>query len=849
MAQDIKISTSFDQQSFRQATNALQSLITTVEKLNKSLEGVSRSVAKIQTGGTQAVSTQRLKTQQKEQKGGIVGAILGTSDSSSVGRMVNEADRAFENVSRKIRSFTDRAVADMKRINSAAGRDAGWFGKGTNAIEDSRFLNGGPVPALGPDTIRQMPGPKSGVLSNGVKGLGSFFKSLGPAAVLGGAAGLIMSGVGSVASGDPNQFMNSIPMRAMGISQGYNFANSITAMGANVYNANQQFAVSHPISLQQNIAGAISPFRAIANAGIGKNYASMLAWKQVFARPDIMKAVSDVRLNKETIATAMEDRIVNGRMKELWSRFQRAGAVTIGLEVSDWATKEAEAGRSIPDADLKSMRALERQLKQEQLMSQRGQALNDAHAAVAAQMNPYTSLMVNEIGQNYIGRYRTLAGAGLRTGIIRRPGQPDMTSYEYYEAQARRQGFTNADRPSNYQQVLGIGRGYNRIFGGFTLLKASIGGFGNLGEIAKTAGMIGGSVDAGKHYSLGLAQHTVGRGGIDVAVGRDLYGSISKAALGTGMYNSENLNWSTQNMAAMVYGGGQDVAGQQRSLYGFQIGNELNQTYTSGSRSPLHRLIAVQSAIAATGNKWDGAAIDLLKIGNDPRLLNSLAAGGKIPGWADASLTKEMIQAHQAGLRRGKFAEVVDSVVASSDPTRRALAKELRENQNDPNLVIGKYMRRFEEAGGKKGSRGWMKQAGYLSEKFGGMLPGQNPQANAGLILEDFLSTEGLKAPRGKGAWMPGISGLEAAAAKNDQAIEQQKGIAGGSGEVRKGVTEAEPANVSVVATRTIKGFTSAINLFDAGLDNFKAAIDKIRSEVYHDSPRHAKGPTITPLP
>jgi hypothetical protein len=879
MAQDIKVSASTDTASFRTADNAIKQLISSVERLNKSMENVARSINKIQTGSQNQGSISNIKSPSQGKQGGIVAAVLGTGDNGSVGRLVSEADRAFESVSRKVRSFTDRAMSDISRLSTSiahlkpAYSDSGWESRAQSSIGGSRqqaaaqFAIDRGIPQIMPS----MPGvPSIGGEAGGGGGKGSVTRqNANQAAFLNN----ITSGVEALSSGNVGGFLSSTLGRAGLVGAagyaGYRIADAVTGVAGNVYNANQQFAVENPVALQQKLATAVSPFRNMAMAGINKDYASISAWQNVFKNPEVMKSIADVKLNKESINRLMNDRSILGQTKELLSSAQTKFATSdilgmvqsatstlspstawvmeslkgyVGkhnmLDVSDWIANEK---RSIPDYMLKSIRERERQAKQEQLMADSGDRLNAAHNAEMGKMDVFTQIMSNEIGQNYLGRFQTLAAGGRTSGIIRRKGQPDMTAYEYYNAKAMSGGWSLGDDNANYQQLLGIGKGYGSIAGGHTLISAGLAGFGNLGQIMRTAGTVGGTVGAAKDFSLGLAQHTIGNNALDVSVGRDLYGGVSQAALATGMYGASNLNWVGSNLAAMTFGGGLDVAGQQKSLYGYEMGNRLNQTYTSGTRSNFDRALANRAAIGAAGS-FGGASRDLMRLTHDPRLLASIAGGADRPEWLDSSITKEMASDFQRRLRVGKFADVVDSTW-KSDPITYKLLEEVRANKNDSNLVIGQHL---ENAGAKKASPKWFKQLHFLTTKLGRAIGGDNPQADISMLEEEYLSTIGLPPPKGSGAWRPGMSGLEKVAAEKGAQVEEAKGIAGASGQV-KGSLDVSPAEFAKRSMGSMVSMTGLINSFDAGVENFNKAVDKLLAGLgmggYKSSPVHAKGP------
>ena len=845
MPNDIKISTSLDTASIRNAESAFRGLITLADKLNKSTDRISQSVSKINTGGQtgQANRPGAIKSGPQGQVTGISGAILG--DPSQAERAAQRIIAAFD----KVESKAQRMASSVKSMGGGGG-DAGWSQKAMSSIEGrvvgisdsfSASSGGGTAPSGAP--VYGVPSAGGG---KGGGGGGSPWGRIGSSGSLSsGAQGVIYgaaSGVEALASGNAGGFFGSTIGR-LGIIggaayAGYRIGDAVTQMGANTYNANQSFQLENPVAIQQKLASAMSPFRNMAHAGIGKSYSSMLAWNRVFHDPEIMNSVTNVRLNQDSINRLMGDNTILGLGKERASDLAKHMTST-GLGIVDWARGE---GRAIPDADLKAAREVERRVRQEQLMADEGNRMNSAFEAKSSQMNPYTAMMADEIGQNFMGRFKTLAGAGLRSGIIHKKGRPDMTAYEYYNEKAMRLGWDNGDRGANYQSLLSIGKGYGSILGGFNLLSAGQAGFGSLGGDVRTAGMIGGSVSSANSY-LSLINKknglTGGPGGLDVAVSNQMFGGISQAALGTGMYGSENLNWVSQNTATMVFGGGVDVAGQQRAAYGFDLGNRQMQTYTSGSRSNLNRAISNEAAMGVAGG-FNGISRDLMRMANDPRLLASIAGGAALPEWADPGITRTKAGQFLGRQRAGLFADVMDSTW-DTDPVTTKLLSEVR-SSGDYNAVINKNL-----SGLKKGSTDWWKEEHRLNVKLGRALGNDNPQADISMLEEGYLGTLGLKPPKGNGAWRPGLTGPEKEAANQSADIEAAKGVAGPKAWKEAG--GQNPADFAGAAVKSMTQMSQMIVSFDEGVTVFKDAVNLFAGKVGYVPPVHAKGPGVVKLP
>ena len=855
MSNEIKISTLLDVSSVRVAENAFRGLIKLAGDLNRATDHIAQSVSKINTGPQGQPGRPGIKTGPQAQTG-VAGSIIG--DPTQAERATDRILKCFDRLEQRAASLAT-TMRTVSAGGGASGGASGWASKAIRSIEEG--AGGGPAPWSSGGTTPSGTTPSGAPVYNvpavsgkrsapGVPGWGKIGST---GALSGGAQGLMYGAAGgmeALASGNMGGFLGSTLGRLGLVGDagyaGYRVGAALTDMGANTYYANQAFALENPVLIQQKLAAAMSPFRGMATAGISKDYASMLAWKRVWSNPEIMRSVTDVELNKESILRLQDQLGFTGMAKSLASTvaLKLSGA---GLSVSDWAS---EASRlSIPDAQMKSTWDIQTRVRQEQLYADMGGRLDAAKAAEDAKMNPYTALMANEIGQNFMGRFQSLASAGLTSGIIHRKGQPDMTAYEYYNAAAMERGWTPGERSSNYQALLGLGRGYSSVLGGFNLVSAGMAGFGSLGQDVKEAGMIGGNVGAAAEY-LRLINKRGGLtgtgGGLDVSVSNQLFGGLAQSALGTGMYGAGNLDWVSQNMAAMIYGGGNDVAGQQRAAYGFDMGNQQMRTYTTGSRSPFNRALSNEAAMAAAGG-FSGASMDLMRLAQDPRLLSSIAAGAKgakIPRWVDSSVTRGMVQKFMARERAGLFADVMDKPL-SSDPMTANLLRQVRSSGGDYTSVITSNLE-----GLKRGSKEWWKQEHYLAVKLGRALGNDNPQADISMLEEGYLGTLGLKPPRGSGAWRPGMSGPEREAAKKAAEGERAKGVAGAGPEVAEALGQ-NPAQFAAAGAKQMSDMSKMIVSFDQGVGVFSRAVERFADLVgYHapGPPGHARGPSITPI-
>ena len=800
MAQDIKIVAQMDTASFRTVDNAIKSLITSVEKLSKSMEGVARSVAKIQTGNTQGgnASVQNISTGGPQgKKGGIIEAILGKDDNST-SRRTSEINQLTAALARL--SATAGGVKGVPGgVSGAAG--GGWASKAIWGIEERggggpEHLSFGPggTTTVAPSGAPAHSVPRAGGGSGGLGGGGRFGTS---GSLSGGATGLVYGATGgleALASGNVSGFLGSTLGR-MGIGGiaaygAYKIVNAGTDYMSNLYGREQQFAINYPIEQEQARAATMSPFKQFGMAHHNWNLREMIGFERaidssgarnVINRQDLWKETVDTKLKlmtpmgKITAATsavgpAAIDFVYNGSPN---MGFMMGGAGSFSMPapvktVSDFQKLVLSKNEMLSNFAMDEMKL------QLDLGPQQAANISELAQAKMAQANSAEEYMMSAFsGGGPLSRTRSLRAMGRSTANIRLKGGGEASAYEWLEASALEHGRDLGDMAAEYQRVaLGIGRGYGKIFGGFGAISAGEAGFGNITEITRMAGMIGGSISGASSIERQINERgglTGGRNGLDVAVSRDLFQNIAKTALDSGMYGINSLASVNRMVGTYVFAGGADSAGQQRNAYAYGLGAQLERSYTSGSRSPFDRASSWQDAIYGTGGTFNGSTIRLQEMGaTDPRLLASIAYGNAdVPFWAQGLVDKGSAKRYFESERKRSFATVVDEQW-KDDHRRAPLLRQLRMSGNDPNNVIDQMLR-----GKKVASPEWFNAQWEAVELLGSM-QGGNKVANAAKLSEDYLRTKTLDMPSGPGAHAPGPAGLEGIVEKNRAAYQKE---------------------------------------------------------------------------
>jgi hypothetical protein len=206
-----------------------------------------------------------------------------------------------------------------------------------------------------------------------------------------------------------------------------------------------------------------------------------------------------------------------------------------------------------------------------------------------------------------------------------------------------------------------------------------------------------------------------------------------------------------EGAAGLVYGGGEDTAGQQRNIGMLQRGLPQLQSLTQGTAAPLYGALSLVNWTKSTGGY--SALTERLRR-TDVTVLQGIARGGHVPyeimGLAGPGATeatvRQMVKSGLAGVQRSAFAESVSMIPGSG-------AEKLIRNFRQSGTTLDKFLGGMLDSTGLKGaarSKGRM----HLLETMGGGALGGTEQLYAML---------GETAPRlnSRGVGSAGPQGLE----------------------------------------------------------------------------------------
>jgi hypothetical protein len=785
---DIRISAAPDVSSFRSVDNLLKGLIVTVDRLNKSMENLGRSVSKIQTGGIQQGNVSAIKTQKQNNSGGIGGAILG--DTSDVQQRVNKVLAAIESLDRGVKTKAGSISQSVSSISSSL-RSVGGGGDNSElfarngAIGAPHLGAGGRAPSgavfnpIVPSMNPPSP-PRGGSGGGGVIGISGM-------GIVGGAEALM--------AGNVSGFLGSTLGRlgiAGGIAYGaYRLADAGTSYVNNARGANLNYQIQYPLAQEQAVGSAMAPFKQMGRDAMSWNILGMSGMRAAVGTAAYAAAIDPAK-REGLIQTKLKEMTLSGALGNLMQdtldpvaaqlgkgRSGKAGTVSTpinqGVRMGGFGTYVAPVP-SVVDQEMLGRHKMARNMAEAEVASDISSGIMSVKDAVIRQKTSLDEYYENAYsGGGALSRVKTMRSFGRSTAPIKFKDGTQAVAYEWLQAQALSQGRDFGDMAQEYHQVdLGIGKGFRKVFGGFGAVSAGEAGFGNITQIAKIAGMLTGGVGGADTIVDNIQGMTNGKNGIDVAVSRDLFQNLSQSALSSGMSGASSFNQVNRMVGTYVGAGGSNVAIQHRNAYAYGLGNQLEQTYTSGSRSGFDKASSWQDSIYGTGGVFDASTIRLQEMGaTDPRLMAAIAYGGaKVPTWAEGLIDRTSARGYLESSRKRPFATVVDELWANK-PKQAAILSKIREGGGDPNSFFESRL-----SGLKAGSTEWFDAEWKAAQEAGGILGG-NKMANAAMLSEQYLRTKTLDAPTGPGAHSPGAADYEDIVLKNASAYQKEVARAG----------------------------------------------------------------------
>lgn len=436
--------------------------------------------------------------------------------------------------------------------------------------------------------------------------------------------------------------------------------------------------------------------------------------------------------------------------------------------------------QKLPDADGKSILQLQQAQSFADTATEKANRLKAAANFYSMRQDPRFSMVEDRINTSSLSRLNAARMAGRRVGFDKKGN----LNYEKWQADLTKGGWVEGQDIAGHQQLLQLGAGYGAGgIGPRQIAALGMAGLGNAANIVQMGGILGGSVAAGSLNSglLGDLQHSIGKGGLDVAVGRDLFTTMAGQMLQSGGWGAGNTAASAINTAAsmvgMVDANGHptiNVAQQQRMMGLYTQSDAALGDFTKGTASGIHNAMSTINAMAALGGKY---SIDVENLRDmSPTQLLAIARGADVPAFYSGSDINQ------------KSAE---KFLRLSAPTGMATFADKNLVGSGPNRILMDRIR-AEEAGGGSVASLIRKDTEHMSDAERNMYTMNIGSRYAGMIHRDIEKTpdqalasllplfqlEGLYTTKvnGKGVGVAGPSGPEGWSLKEKAEMLRQEG-------------------------------------------------------------------------
>jgi hypothetical protein len=858
-AKVIKFSYSHDEQSAR-------ALVRSFETIKRSLEGVvstaQRATAALGGIGGPGVTSNKFtpgvrggsafqNTPVAQKQAGIVAQVFG-GDAASIKNLASTTQQAFAGASTGIRSFVQRAETDLKRLQRTiegvggalrgiAPPSWGGGGGGMGGGGGSRLLGpmggGGGTPFI-PEYIP--PGGRGGGFGGGGRGP----RMLGPVGGFGGGGGGVPPGGGGGGFPFPGGFgalLGGLGLGFFGASTLVGGAMGAYNFGARAYDKNREANLGYQVNelggdRLARQAQVAAPFVEQYQQARSGNLSYLMARKQVL-RSAAHTAMMDPKNREELMQRLAGTKGANLGVAKNWiSSFAGKALAGTGKDPGGSTKFNADPNwdKNLPPGGM--------DILEEITTRKMSAAQADAYRANIANTMALQGPRLRAISENMVGQAQGNVSLR-RAGFYGVPKGRDPMEYMLERrANLTAQGYSTEEEAGARRSIVtGAGMGYLSRFGGTELLGMQNGGLNNAVDLARTGGILGGSSGAGMNFLRKTVQGSLGRGGLDVTAGSQLFGDLSSRALASGQFGAGNTFSTYAGAAAGLVGGGAgaplDVAEQQRRAGMLSAGMATFGGFTSGAAAPLYQMTSLLGATQAAGGY--GASSEALSR-MSPEVLTAISRGGAVPEWARGlGVDKGSASKFLDYQRKAPLFEVVDEMIGGDAGD---LLKKVRGAEADGGSFMDVV--KGETKGLKGASRA--RRATQIAEQLGGVLYSQglasSPEAGAGVFEAQMLQDEGM-APglRARGAHGVGPQGSEkeALAVQSKQLMADSKLMADNIGELTKlmkelfGVSKAGEEATNFLGSTPLEGnsaageagqFANALKIASAAADRYARA-------------------------
>jgi hypothetical protein len=788
----IKIAFERDPAGTRAIQNDLGALNALAEKLAKNFERVAKSIQSISGGGKVGGAQHIVAPGSNKGQGALLDGIFGKSDPGAAQRQAAGLTKALDDVIRKTDEAARKTTASGRRIRENIGLGGGTGGGsgpslGGGDVGGSPALPGGGKPP-------SVPAPSSG--------LGSKWRENAAGAMIGGIGGSVFGGMGGTigsivgamggGSGPFGGMAKTFAPVMGGIGAGLAVA-SLMNKGAEAFEdlrgKQVGFTLNQPFA-KLNTAASVAGFHAnIYQQGSGGNIAYLASVNKTLNDRAIMGALGNSPLNKESLMLRFAEsplslssagkQAINFIKSAAAGGFQAAGEWVTGSKLSDVEKKSAleilrtEGYQAMGgEQRAKFEQAVQNNMQFDPLWNKVandkfGGAMSETRAMRMAgrSSGTFSGMNIVKYGpEAFIESTKDLP-ARSRLQAMRKMADDNnaqksdrIYDYDKIRAKLTAQGRDEGDLGAGYQQMLGIGRGFGRYLNGIgDFISPGEAGLTNAAQLARAGGILGGSAKAGASFLRGSVQGSIGAGGIDVAAGRDMFGSMSTALIAQGNMGTGDTAAAYMRGMASVVGGGfgapLDVGSQLRTMNQLGVGGQNLNDFTLGNKAPLYKATGLLGAIGAVGG-YGAGAVALSKMSSE--VIAGSMRSGEIPeGLASLGITPEQVRKYGMYQRKAPFFELRRDQFSGAAGT---MIDEFRASGSD----VVEFAKR------KVGSATGVDKANILKNiqtTLGTALfsggAASSMDAGAGTVASILGQDKGLYADlNGKGAYAPGPKGL-----------------------------------------------------------------------------------------
>jgi hypothetical protein len=364
--------------------------------------------------------------------------------------------------------------------------------------------------------------------------------------------------------------------------------------------------------------GDLSRSMALTGLAKDKNFLGLLGNQ----RAEFQKFIIDKQTPTEFFQNPTAGNAWNLAKNWIGSKASRAVDFIGGAEIPGLSTQQANEIRNRMQKDFLATRAPEDMQKMLELKMQQ---------------DPVHNQLMNELYGGAIGDLSLSRAARISGGVGRRRDGTPFDTVKMFEARAAHGGFGSGELAGMIGQIGGVGWG---LGGGAAerLLSAQHGGLGNAVQLYGLGAQFGGGTARGAGRFFSGLQGMIGRGGVDVTAGAQIFGA-GEGAMTAGNFSGFGAGGGLGFMQTLADATMSGTAGGDM-LRARQVQGGLGAlgNVASGGVDPLQQALNMSAALKAMPGGSYAAHRALMDM--DPATSSEILRTGKLPDWMESSGVK-----------------------------------------------------------------------------------------------------------------------------------------------------------------------------------------------------------------